>query len=78
MKKEKVMKWISVEDRLPEKNKAVIGCVTDRFTFEGKISVSTVCYFGIASGWESLRDEDFKGKRVTHWMPMPKPPTGEE
>jgi hypothetical protein len=69
------MKWISVEDRLPEQNEAVIGCVADKYSLTGRVSVSTVCYCGIFDGWETLDGEYVEG-RVTHWMPMPKPPTG--
>ena len=59
--------WVSVEDRLPEKGDLVI----------------TVSDHGDTS---SLYSEYFEGTRfwskafnnITHWMPLPSPPTGEE
>ena len=69
------MEWISVEDRLPEKNKVVIGCVADRYSLTGKVSLSIVCYYGIFDGWQAL-DDDEDSLDVTHWMLMPEPPTG--
>jgi hypothetical protein len=72
-----VMKWISVEDRLPSETSNVVGFIEGS---DGKSIERIKCYicpeykFVI---WETLDDEDVEGW-VTHWMPMPKPPTGEE
>ena len=53
--------WISVEDRLPEGNEALI------------YSPSGMGYIDInflRLGWEQLRTELI----ITHWMPLPEPP----
>jgi hypothetical protein len=74
------MKWISVEDRLPEIDSPVLGCVTNSYSLTGKVSVSTIRYCGISDGWETLDGEyvECRLARVTHWMPLPKPPTGKD
>jgi hypothetical protein len=77
------MEWISTEERLPEKRKAVL-------IYAPKINepITTMYYdpdadsaeFGEwvsepsgpeRGGWSSLALED-----VTHWMPLPEPPSG--
>ena len=68
------MKWISVEDRLPEIYSPVLGCVADRYSLTGKSSLSIVCYYGIFDGWQALDDED--SLDVTHWMLFPESPAG--
>jgi len=59
-------KWISVEDRLPEKGAVVLAF--------GTRSATTGQFQGIGSRpWFWY----WKGntiKRVTHWMPLPEPP----
>ncbi len=68
------MKWISVEDRLPSETSDVVGCIEGP---DGKYIEQITCFicpkFVI---WETLDGEDVEGL-VTHWMPMPEPPTGE-
>jgi len=61
--------WISVKDRLPERGDFVL--VNTEF---GRITVAK-------KGWESWVFNDFyktsyeRISYVTHWMPLPKPPT---
>ncbi len=70
------MKWINVKDRLPSETGNVV------VYLEGPDSKSIEqinCYICPEYGfviWETLDDEDVEGW-VTHWMPMPEPPTGE-
>ena len=59
--------WISVEERLPDKNKPVIAA--DRF---GEVFEAT---YGFGR-WTPAYDE-YETAAVTHWMPLPSPP-GEE
>lgn len=70
----KVPKWISVEERLPEKNGIYLAHVVHRYC---KIdSYWRVCieYFGKEGTWDSLADI----YEVTHWMPLPELPKEDE
>ena len=60
-----VGEWISVKDRLPEKNTQVL--VFSRGWY-------VVCWYAplnIAATWY---DGDTRWTGVTHWMPLPDPP----
>lgn len=68
------MEWISVQDRLPDKEETVLiysegDSVTAAFLYTDK-------YFGLR--WFVNNFGDCKDAvlpdRVTHWMPLPKPP----
>ncbi len=71
------MEWISVEDRLPETNEAVLlhGC-----------SCCCVAYLDVYGQWEpegveSSYDMAYVVLQVgnpTHWMPLPEPPEESE
>jgi hypothetical protein len=64
--KENNMEWISVKDRLPEKEDDVLA-----YEFRGDISISYISgndWRNLESGW--ILDES----HVTHWMPLPEPP----
>jgi len=63
------VKWISVNESLPEINARVIVC-----NQHGNIYInSIVVQNGLAdSTWLSQIDNDYE--EVTHWMPLPKPP----
>ena len=68
------MQWISVEDRIPSEAGNVLSYI-DKPSGE---SIGLInCYicpeyeFVI---WETLDGEDVEGE-VTHWMPLPEPPT---
>ena len=66
--------WISVKDRLPEQTDpatAVLG-ITER----GRCHI--VYYFKGVTSEEFTGFYDLCAKRkITHWMPLPKPPKGE-
>lgn len=73
------MKWISVEERLPELDTEVlcfmdecieVGKLVDRRAFEER---NSVCLNPI---WHFCDCIDDLG--VTHWMPLPEPPKGDE
>lgn len=55
-------KWISVKDRLPEVNTAVIAATDDGVVFQALYSYD---------GWDLWRGNKVN---ITHWMQLPKPP----
>jgi hypothetical protein len=60
--------WIPVTERLPERNKPVL--VVD----ESGVNVGS--YSPMLHDWWSLHgDRMAPGPAVTHWMPLPAPPT---
>jgi len=61
--------WISVKDRLPEKNE-IVG-----YVFDGTIRFD-VYYPGFCGSFESVNDFGFfvSEKNITHWMPLPELP----
>ena len=62
-------KWISVKDRLPEKEKEIL-IVSDN---EVKIGIWSNDCFGekfFTTNFEQYLNAD----NVTHWMPLPEPP----
>ena len=61
--------WISVEDRLPEKNQAVLGWYKDN-PFAG-YTYGVVSWNG--KGWVFVYAQRYV-TNVTHWMPLPKAP----
>lgn len=77
------MKWISVKDRLPEKDGAYI--INEAFTHTNQISIARwtsdyKSYFNERLNgravWYRYSSEcgDYEIIRVTHWMPLPEPP----
>ena len=65
--------WISVEDRLPEKNQAVLGWYKDN-PFAG-YTYGVVSWNG--KGWVFVYAQRYV-TNVTHWMQMPEPPKTEK
>lgn len=61
--------WISVKDRLPEKNSIVLVCMDN-----GQYKVVLTSHLSSNGEW-ILYD---KNRKVTHWMPFPEPPKEEE
>ena len=57
-----VNEWISVEERLPEKNSAVIVCTRTENVFQALYRYD---------GWDLL---EAIAAKITHWMPLPQPP----
>lgn len=68
-KKEEKSEWISVKDRLPEKNGVVLVCTEDDYVCSAGYSNYGKPTFLIDSmyGGDELDD-------VTHWMPLPPAP----
>lgn len=67
------MKWISVKDRLPNKNQKVL-IFLDGYSHRNHIDL--VSFIGI-NGSYYFWDADeygYEENEVTHWMELPKPP----
>lgn len=60
--------WISVKDRLPDDNDRVIAFRP----YEAEVSAYRYC---VKWGWSLKTSMSYNG--ITHWMPLPKPPKGE-
>ncbi len=70
--------WISVKDRLPEKDQAVLF-----FEKDGRSAISAVYTDdkNKYNRWEENcncggieRESNFHQSEITHWMPLPEPP----
>jgi len=60
-------KWISVEERLPEK---VCVCVVNYLDEDGDYDYAFMGY-EVNEWWDN---DNYKVDSVTHWMPLPTPP----
>ena len=84
-----VQEWISVNDRLPEKDGAYIAALNHHFGVQQGVSIRS-----FAKDGETVDEYELAGEKyvwylydseygyvstdsVTHWMPLPKPPKGE-
>lgn len=70
------MEWISVNDRLPDESCECLGIVDGEVTevnYSPKCK-ELICVWSMcdADGFKPLSDD-----AVTHWMPMPEPPTND-
>lgn len=68
------MTWISVNDRLPEKNKSVLVITKKRSIFIAACDDQNA--YKLSSVW-FLRNDEYVGytiDNVTHWMPLPEAP----
>lgn len=78
---EPVRKWIPVTERLPENN----GRYLVIHPLHNRMPWITVMYFGVPDGYDKgicfyIADDewgDIPCDCVTHWMPLPEPPTEE-
>ena len=57
--------WVSVKDRLPEKNTSVLASTDNGIVFQ--------CLYAY-DGWDLREGHEVN---ITHWQPMPQPPKGE-
>lgn len=57
--------WISVDERLPDKEGVYLV-----YTYKGYMKISKY------SGWGIDDEASFDDFFVTHWMPLPEPPKG--
>lgn len=72
------MSWISVNDRMPEECTSVLVCDAYRVCADER--EPHIAYFD-KGDWVSLAWWDYSQyafPKVTHWMPLPKPPSKED
>lgn len=77
------MEWISVKDRLPERNDPVVLLNTSRWEntghFERNIyDCGYLCKTGSTTYWAIRGQRATALEDYTHWMPLPPPPTDKE
>lgn len=65
-----VVGWISVKDRLPEKETDVLLKFDNAFAVGGRDD--NCWYVSCGNDWYTTLDED--EAKPTHWMPLPEPP----
>lgn len=72
------MEWISVKDRLPEREQhdyVLVCCtmnVTSTINYENAVTMAYVC----EEGFMDVELNEVITRGVTHWMPLPEPPAG--
>ena len=73
-----VQEWISVDERLPENDVMVIGYTPcDGFMFVGFYHEEKKYDWKVWRIITAMRSTKVMTKKVTHWMPLPRPPKGE-
>lgn len=66
--------WISVDDRLPDKNTMVLGLIHNVYA-DGSCWDNILVMELISAGYfVPFNCSPIKDNRVTHWMPLPDPP----
>jgi hypothetical protein len=69
------MEWISVNDRLPEENTEVLGVESETNFFRTHVIMCK----RLSGLWLDLMWFDeidgYQTANITHWMPLPPPPT---
>jgi hypothetical protein len=63
------MTWISVKDRLPDKDTAVLGIGL----YKGRRTHQSVLIL-FEDGWFSVDHQKKVAGNVSHWQPLPSPP----
>ena len=65
------MKWVNVDDRLPESGEHVLGFCSDGIieckAYDGRLNSIVFASHGCGC----CSEDDI----ITHWMPLPEPPT---
>lgn len=74
-----VQEWIPVEERLPERN----GPVLTSYGFSEGGGISDMRFFSVMGYYAvdpkpHFQYEGYHGLTVTHWMPLPEPPKGDD
>jgi len=69
--------WISVEDRLPTHNHSVLGYAISGGLVGDSPMVDILSYLPDLKIWLQFAGYDDEVVKVSHWMPLPEPPTQE-
>jgi len=74
-----VSKWVDIKDNLPIDGKRYLVCYLPQSHGRGKQKRQKIYLAWWASGkWRDIdRKKTALSERVTHWMPLPKPPEGQ-
>jgi hypothetical protein len=71
---EQVPRWIPVTERLPEVHAAVLA-VTRAFPKDIRLA-QMASHDGVMWRFCGMDDDDVDSFGITHWMPLPAPPSG--
>ena len=63
--------WVSVEDELPRSGDYLV-------VADVSFGIGDKIYQAMVAGYEDMDERWLIDEPVTHWMPLPSPPTGEE
>ncbi len=70
--------WISVEDQMPTEGQDVLCCFSRGFAGVGFLVAGRFEGYGEAGeliGWASCETEESVRVKITHWTPIPPPPS---
>jgi hypothetical protein len=72
------MGWISVEDRLPQRNRPVFIFPPVEFNFTQYVGLVDFNSGEFCAETQNYDGSEWIEADVTHWMPLPQPPQGKK
>lgn len=73
-----MQEWINAKERLPENEECVLAVASGRFSNITFVRTQVIAEYGPKFGWVIEGYEKWENPPVTHWMPLPEAPGGEE
>lgn len=73
-----MQRWINVKERLPDDDCFVLAVVSGRFQNVTFVRTQVIAEYGSELGWIIDGYEKWENPPITHWMPLPEAPGGEE